>query len=389
MQTSLSSIDAATASSADAPIPRPGILDIAPYKGGAASAEGQSRVLRLASNESPYGPSPAATAAYRALDGALARYPDGGAAALQDAIASAEGLNARQIVCGNGSDELISLIAKAYAGPGDEVVYSAHGFLMYRLSAMSAGATPVAAPERDLTLDVDAMLAAVTPRTRIMFVANPNNPTGTVVPFAEIRRLHDGLRRDVLLVLDSAYAEYVTRSDYSDGARLVEAARNVVMLRTFSKIHGLASVRIGWAYASAEVTAVLHRVRPPFNCTAPGQAAAAAAIADKRHLAEVRTRTLATLARFRERVLALGLEAPQSTGNFLLVLFPTIPGQTADDALAFLTGRGILVRPMGAYGLPQALRITIGTDTEMDEVADALAAFRAAASAPSREATGD
>lgn len=364
-----------TDTSAAGPRPLAGIMDIAPYKGGAAQADGHSRVLRLASNESPYGPSPAAAEAFRAQEGSLERYPDGGAAILQHAIADAEGLNAENIVCSNGSDELIALLTRAYAGPGDEVLYSAHGFLMYKLSTLASGATPIAVEEQDYTASIDALLNAVTPQTRIVYLANPNNPTGTVLSSQEVRRLHAGLHPEILLVLDSAYAEYVTRSDYEDGARMVEQFSNVVMLRTFSKIHGLASVRVGWAYAPPSVTAVLHRVRPPFNCTAPGQAAAAKAIGDKRHIGQVRTKTLATLARFREEVMAMGLDAPPSTGNFLLVLFPDREGQTADAALAFLNSQGILVRPMGAYALPHALRITIGTDSEMDEVAAALSEF--------------
>src|SRR5215813_4853215 len=220
--------------------PRPGILDIAPYKGGDSKLPGQQRVIRLASNEGPLGPSPHAIRAYRELAEELHRYPDGGQEELRAAIAAQHGLPAEQIVCGAGSDELISLLVRAYAGPGDEVLHSAYGFLMYPIAAKGAGATPVTAPERDYTADVDALLARVTSRTRVVLLANPNNPTGSLLPAAEVRRLNVGLPEGVLLVIDAAYAEYVDTADYEDGAALAGASDNVVMLRTFSKIYGLA-----------------------------------------------------------------------------------------------------------------------------------------------------
>jgi len=253
--------------------PRPGILDIAPYVGGSGSIPGANRAIKLSANENPLGPSPAAREAYRAMADRLEVYPDGGATALRRAIAEAHGVEAERIVCGNGSDELIALLCKAYAGPGDEVVHSAHGFLMYRLSAMAAGATPVSVPERDLTADIDAIIAATGERTRLVFLANPNNPTGTMVATADLARLADALPPQAMLVIDAAYAEYVRDATDEGEIGLVRRRDNVVMTRTFSKIHGLAALRLGWAYAPEHVIDVMNRVRGPFNVTAPALAA--------------------------------------------------------------------------------------------------------------------
>src|SRR5712671_1989607 len=231
-----------------APVPGPGILDISPYVGGESQADGVARPIRLASNESALGPSPKAVAAYKALAGEIHRYPDGGAHGLREALGRHHGLDPARIVCGAGSDELIALLLRGYAGPGTEVLYSRHGFLMYPIGAMSVGATPIAAPERALTGDVDALLERVTDRTRIVFIANPNNPTGTYLGADEMARLHSGLPSSVLLAIDAAYAEFVNRNDYQPGISLVDRAENVVMLRTFSKIYALAGLRLGWAY---------------------------------------------------------------------------------------------------------------------------------------------
>jgi histidinol-phosphate aminotransferase len=356
--------------------PRPGILDVEPYVGGEAAIAGRNRVIRLASNENPLGPSPRAKAAYVAHQEELHRYPDGGANRLRAAIAEIHGLDADRLVCGAGSDELIALLVRGYAGPGDEVLYSAHGFLMYAISARTAGAVPVAAPERDLTADVDALLARVSTRTRILFLANPNNPTGTQVSAEELRRLRERLPGHVLLAIDAAYAEYVTDPAYESGRALVETRDDVVMLRTFSKIHGLASLRLGWAYGPPRVIDVLNRVRGPFNVTMAAQEAGIAAIRDTGHVERSRAHNAAGLARFNERCAALGLEPVPSLANFALLRFPDEPGRDAAAAAAFLKERGILVRAMGGYGLPERLRVTIGTDEDMEAVVEALAAFR-------------
>lgn len=363
------------------PAPRPGILDIAPYIGGESRADA-GRVIRLASNESPLGPSPRAVAAYRDLAGALHRYPDGGAVALRGAIATRYGLDPARIVCGAGSDELIALLINAYAGPGDEVLHSAHGFLMYAISARAAGARPVAAPETDLSADVDALLDHVTDRTRLVFLANPNNPTGSFLAAEALARLHAGLPERVLLVIDAAYAEYVTDNTYGSGLELVHGSPNVVMTRTFSKIYGLSALRLGWAYCPAAVADVLNRVRGPFNVAAPAQAAGAAAIADAAFTEAVGVHTVRWRDWTADRLRGLGLTVHPSIANFLLVDFAGIaeargctPDGLAEAARGWLKRRGILVRQMGAYGLPHCLRMSIGTAEEMPVVVDAVGAF--------------
>jgi histidinol-phosphate aminotransferase len=354
---------------------RPGILDLKPYVAGESKIEGQSRVIKLSSNEGALGASPMAVAAIRAAAAGAFRYPDGGAVALREAIGRRHGLDPARLVCGAGSDELISLLVRAYAGPGDEVLFPAHAFLMYRIYAQGAGVTPVAAPEDGMVADVDSLLAHVTERTRILFLANPNNPTGTYLSDAEVRRLREGLREDVLLVLDAAYAEYVEKNDYEPGIALVDSHPNTVMLRTFSKIHGLGGVRLGWAYGPDHVIDILNRVRSPFNVAAPALAAGEAAIQDHAFTDLAREHNDYWLAWTTQRLRALGLDLTDSVGNFVLVTFRTEPGRTVNDADAFLRGKGIIARAMGAYGLPDSLRITVGTGDEMQACTDALAEF--------------
>jgi histidinol-phosphate aminotransferase len=361
--------------SATGPVPGPGILDIAPYVGGESKAAGVERPIRLASNESALGPSPKAIAAYRALADDIHRYPDGSAAELREALGRHHGLDPDRIVCGSGSDELIGMVLRAYAREGDEVLYSRHSFLMYPIGAKSVGATPVAVPERDLTHDVDAFLARVTERTRIVFVANPNNPTGTYLSADEMARLHAGLPRHVVLAIDAAYAEFVNRNDYEPGIALVNRAENVVMLRTFSKIYALAGLRLGWAYCPPAIADVLNRIRGPFNVTAPALAAGVAAVEDIGALARARAHNDRWLPWLSERLAALGLELTPSVGNFVLPRFPEDPRKNADAAFDFLQSRGIITRKMGGYGLPQHLRITIGTGEENETVAAMLAEF--------------
>jgi histidinol-phosphate aminotransferase len=357
------------------PRPQPGILEIEAYVPGESGLPGGIKPIKLSSNESALGASPKAIEAVRAAAAKLERYPDGTAKDLREAIAAAYGLNAQRIVCGAGSDELLNLIAHAYLGPGTEAVYSAHGFLVYRIATLAHGATPVAVPEKNLRTDVDAMLAAVTPRTRVVWLANPNNPTGTYIPFDAVRRLHAGLPKDCLLVLDAAYAEYVRRNDYEAGIELVGSSENVVMTRTFSKIHGLAALRLGWAYGPAGVIDALNRIRGPFNVSALAIAAGVAALADTAHLDANLDHNDRWLGWLGDELGKLGLEVTPSVCNFLLVRFPVENGRTAADADAFLKRRGIILRRMESYGLPTALRLTIGTEAENRSLADALAAF--------------
>lgn len=352
--------------------PRTGILEISPYVGGRSRIEGRDKAIKLSSNESALGPSPRALEAYRALDGLLYRYPDGGSSALTEAIGAVHGLEAARIVCGAGSDELLQLLTRAYAGPGDEVLFTEHGFLVYPIATRAVGATPVVVPERDLTADIDAILSRVTPRTRIVFLANPNNPTGTYVSAAELKRLRTGLPAAVLLVIDAAYAEFVTATDYSAGVELVDGGENVVMTRTFSKIYGLAGLRLGWAYCPASVADVLHRIRGPFNVGSPAQMAGVEAVRDQAHVARAREHNSRWLARLPDMLRQRGLKVTPSVANFVLVHFPDDPKRNAKAAEAFLNARGIIVRNVTNYGLPHCLRITLGLDHEMEAVADAL-----------------
>jgi histidinol-phosphate aminotransferase len=358
-------------------VPRPGILDIAPYVGGEAKLAGIDRPIRLASNESALGPSSMAIAAYRTLAGDMHRYPDGNALELRETLGRRHGLDPARIVCGAGSDELIALLLRSYAGPGDEVLYSRHGFLMYPIGARSVGATPIAAPERELTTDVDALLSRVTERTRIVFIANPNNPTGTYLGAEEMARLHAGLPPSVLLAIDAAYAEFVNRNDYQPGVSLVDRAENVVMLRTFSKIYALAGLRLGWAYCSPAIADMLYRVRGPFNVSAPALAAGVAAVEDLEALNRARAHNEKWLPWFSDRLATLGIPLTPSVANFVLAEFSDDQRSNADAAFAFLQSRGILTRKMGAYGLPNHLRITIGTGPEMEAVAKAFSEFMA------------
>jgi histidinol-phosphate aminotransferase len=358
-----------------APMPQPGILDIDPYVPGESSVPGGVKPIKLSSNETPLGPSPKAIAAYKAEAEHLERYPDGAATTLRHAIARHYGLNAERIVCGCGSDELINLLAHAYIGPGDETVYTEHGFLMYKIATLSNGGKPVAVPEKGLRADVDAILARVTPKTRIVFLANPNNPTGTYIPHDEVRRLRAGLPSDTLLVLDAAYSEYVRRNDYEAGLELVATTDNTVMTRTFSKIHGLAALRLGWAYCPAGVADVLNRVRGPFNVTAPALAAGVAALEDRAHVETAVAHNEKWLPWVTAEIEKLGLTVTPSVGNFVLIHFPAGKGKDAATADEALKSRGIILRRVAAYGLPNALRMTIGTGDDNRAVVAALADF--------------
>jgi len=356
-------------------IVRPGILDIAAYVPGDHALPGEGPIHRMASNEGALGASPLAVAAYRETAAALHRYPDGTSKDVRVALGQEHGIAADQIVCGAGSDEILQLLTRAYAGLGDEVLYSRHGFLVYPIAAQSVGATPVAAPERDLRTDVDSLLKAVTPKTRICFVANPNNPTGSYVTGAELEMLRAGLPDHVLLVVDAAYAEYVDVPDYASGLELVRRHDNVVMARTFSKIFGLAALRLGWAYCPPGVADVLNRIRGPFNVPAPAQAAGAAAIADKAHVATAKAHNDYWLPWFAQRMKELGLHPYPSVANFVLVKFPGDPKLNAEAALKFLNARRILPRRVAAYGLPDCLRVTIAEESAVKACAAAIEEF--------------
>lgn len=348
---------------------RNGIMDITPYVGG-KSSYGDRKMAKLSSNENALGASPKAIAAYKECADNLERYPDGGSTKLREAIGEVYNLNPEQIICGAGSDEIIAFLCSAYAGEGDEVLYTEHGFLMYAISAKRVGATPVVAPEQNLTTDVDALIAAVTPRTKIVFFANPNNPTGSYITASEIKRLRQGLPDNILLVIDGAYAEYVDESDYSDGVDVVDSGDNTVMTRTFSKIYGLASQRIGWAYCPPEIADVLNRVRGPFNVTAPAIAAASAAVVDVEFTEKSRLFNKEQLTYLTEEISKAGFKVYPSVGNFVLVDFET--SENADKAYDGLLEDGIIARKVGNYGLASCIRITVGKVEENKVVVGSL-----------------
>ncbi len=357
--------------------PRPGIMNISPYVQGLAEVDcGDRPIIKLSSNEAAFGPSPKAIAAYNAAASQLHRYCDGTARMLREAIGEVCGLDPERIVCGAGSDELIALLIHAYAGEGDEVLYSQYGFLMYPISTLKVGATPVKAPEKNYRTDVDALLAAVTARTRLVFVANPNNPTGSYISNEEVARLRAGLPDNVLLVLDSAYAEFVSQPDFSDGREIVDLpGENTVMLRTFSKIYGLAALRLGWAYCPPAIADVLNRVRGPFNISGPSLEAGTVAIRDVAFTEKARKHNDIWLAWMQDAFTRLGLKPYPSVANFILVEFPDAPGKNAEAANKFLQSQGIIARAVGSYGLSHSLRFTIGTEEENRAVIDALTAF--------------
>jgi histidinol-phosphate aminotransferase len=359
--------------SGDRPQPRPGVLAIEPYVPGKRGA-GMGKVYKLSSNETPFGPSPMAKQAFRDCADELSLYPDGSVRALREAIGASHGRDPAQIVCGAGSDELIFLLAYAFIGPGDEAVYTRHGFAIYRIATLAAGGTPVVAEERNLTANVDEILAKVTARTKAVFLANPNNPTGTYLNAAEIQRLAAALPRHVLLVLDAAYAEYVTRADYSPGLGLVKTHPNVVMTRTFSKIYGLAALRLGWLTAPAPVCDAVDRLRGPFNISTPAMRAGIAALADVAHTTMSIAHNETWLPRLAQEIGSLGIGVTPSVANFLLLHFADPAEARAADA--FLTSRGLILRAVDSYGLPQCLRMTVGTEAANRLVIAALAEFK-------------
>jgi histidinol-phosphate aminotransferase len=355
------------------PLPRPDILTIQPYVAGESDLPGANRTVKLSSNEGAFGVPPSAQAAIAKAAAESYRYPDGGADRLRAALGQRWGLDPARIVCGAGSDDLLYQFCLSYGGPGRDIVMSEHGFSIYYIAGTNAGGRVIKVPERNLTTDLDAMLAAVSPATRLMFIANPNNPTGSMLPAGEIARFRAALPPEVLLVLDSAYAEYVTHPAYDNGVKLVDATENTVMTRTFSKIFGLGGMRIGWCYAPPAIVDVLNRVRGPFNVSVAAQAAAIAALAEPgwveagcAHNAEYRPKLAAGIE-------AAGLKVWPSQGNFVLVDLGTVDAANAADA--FLRTNGIIVRKVGGYGLPHCLRVTVGTAEEVGLVVDGFTEF--------------
>ena len=353
--------------------PKPYLDVIAPYVGGKSPSAKGTQSIKLSSNENPYGCSPKATAAYAAAATVLHRYPEDGCLSLREAISAKYGYVANQLICGAGSDEVLRMLIHTYAGIGDEVLFPEHAFLMYRIYSQQFGATPVTAAEKNYTTDVDALLAGVNDRTKLVFIANPNNPTGSYISGAELKRLRDGLRPDIILVIDGAYAEYPDVEGYSSGVELV-ATSNTVITRTFSKIYGLPALRIGWGYGPQAIIEALYKVRGPFNVTQPAIAAAKAALEDDAFVRLSIERNATQREILYARVKEMGLVAHPSHGNFVMIDFANAPKSSA-DANTYLTNHGIIAREVANYGLPSCLRVTIGTAEENTAFLDALADF--------------
>src|ERR1700757_2121527 len=367
------------------PVPNPGILDIAPYTPGKSpKAEPGRKVFKLSANETPFGPSPKAIEAYKSVATHLHDYPEGTSRVLREAIGRAYGLDPERIICGAGSDEILNLLAHTYLGQGDEAISTTHGFLVYPIATMGCGAKNVVAPESEFTCNVDAILKAVTPRTKLVWLANPNNPTGTYIPFDEVKRLRAGLPAHVVLVADAAYSDYVSRHDYELGIELVATTDNTVVTHTFSKIHGLAALRIGWMFGPAHIVDAVNRIRGPFNVSTPAMHAAVAAIEDTAHQQMSKAHTEKWRNWLTEELTKLGLKVTPSVANFVLIHFPLDKGKTAADADAFLTKRGLVLRALNNYGLPHALRMTIGTEEANRLVVEGLRDFMGGRGTPRR-----
>ena len=358
------------------PVPNPGILDIAPYTPGKSPvAEPGRKVFKLSANETPFGPSPKAIEAYKHAAEHLEDYPEGTSRVLREAIGRAYGLDPNRIICGAGSDEILNLLAHTYLCEGAEAISTTHGFLVYPIATMANGAKNVVVPETDYTANVDAILNAVTPRTKLVWLANPNNPTGTYLPFDEVKRLRAGLPSHVLLVIDAAYSDYVSRNDYGLGLELCATTENTVMTHTFSKIHGLAALRVGWMFGPAHIVDAVNRIRGPFNVSTPAMLAAVAAIEDTAHVEMSRVHNEKWRSWVTDEIRKLGLKVTPSVANFVLIHFPTEKGKTSAEADAFLTKRGLVLRAVNNYGLPHALRMTIGTEEANRLVVEGLRDF--------------
>ena len=352
--------------------PQPGILDIALYEGGKAHVAGVANAVKLSSNENPFGAPDRAKEAFAKTVHSLHRYPNTDHRSLRDAIGEVHGLDPDRIICGVGSDEIITFLCQAYAGPRDEVVFTEHGFLMYRISALAVGATPVEVPERERMADVDAILRACNSRTRLVFIANPNNPTGTMLSLAELERLADGLPKQAILVIDGAYAEYV--EGYDGGAALATDRPNVFMTRTFSKIYGLGGLRIGWGYGARAVIDVLNRIRGPFNLSTTQLETAEAAVRDQDWVARCRTENARMRHWLAEALAEIGVPSDTSMANFILARFGSVAEAEACDD--FLQKQGLIVRRVASYKLPHCLRITVGDEASCRRVAHAIGQFK-------------
>ncbi|MBM7066077.1 histidinol-phosphate transaminase [Actibacterium sp. 188UL27-1] len=352
--------------------PQPGIMDIALYQGGKSAIAGRTDVLKLSSNENPLGPPPSALAALAKAAAGVHLYPSTDHAGLRLAIGEVHGLDPDRVICGVGSDEVLQFVTQAFAGPGDEIIHTEHGFSLYPVLIHMAGATAVKVAERERQVDIDAIIAAVTPRTRVILVTNPGNPTGTMVPVSKLERLVDAVRDDIVIVLDGAYTEYA--DGYDGGTALAGSRPNVLMTRTFSKIYGLGGLRIGWGYADREMIDVMTRIRQPFNLSVLQLSAAEAAIRDRVWVENCAALNSAQRARLTGALRQLGWACDEAHGNFVLARLADEAEATAVDAA--LQADGILVRRVGGYGFPEGLRITVGDEDQTGRVITALTRWR-------------
>lgn len=357
------------------PEPRPWIKELDVYVGGKSHTDGIQKTVKLSSNESALGPSPKAQKAYLDEVSRLHRYPDANYHDLREALAEKHNIETSQIVCGIGSDEILKLACRAYLAPGDEVIFSRHSFMMYPIAAATFGGVAVEVEDTDYTTNVDHILAAITERTRIIFIANPNNPTGTYLAYGEVERLWRNIPDHILLVLDAAYAEFIDKEDFKAGIDLVRRSQNVLMTRTFSKLYGLAALRLGWGYACPEIAATLDRIRDPFNVPSATQMAGAAAIRDEEFESKARAHNTKGLTYLRKELLALGLDPIPSVANFILIRFPGDDGKTAESANIFLLKKGYILRWLPKQGLGDCLRLTVGTEDENRQVVQLLKEF--------------
>ncbi len=364
-----------TRTAPNVPQPRKSVLSIDAYVPGKSKSDKVPTKYKLSSNETPFGPSPNAIEACKKMAANLELYPDGTAIKLREALASKHNISANQIICGAGSDEILSLLAYAYLGEGDEAIYTRHGFLVYPIAIKAAGATPIIAEETDCKANIDTILSCLSERTKMVFLANPNNPTGTYLPISEIRRLHEGLPPHIMLVLDAAYAEYVLKEDYEAGIDLVKSANNVVMTRTFSKVYGLAALRLGWAFAPSPVIDTLNRIRGPFNVNTPSIETGIAALKDEAFIQKAVEHNALWLDKVTKALEEMGLKVTPSVANFVLIHFPENEAYSAQNADAYLLERGFILRRVSNYGFDNALRMTIGTQDANRAVIAHLSAF--------------
>ena len=356
--------------------PLPHIEKTKPYVPGGKLHGADGRVIMLASNENPFGPSPKAIEAMRDVAAQVHVYPDPDYGALRRAIAAAKGIeDVSRLAVSAGSDEIIHLLTQAYAGPGDEILFTEHAFSMYNVSALGHGATSVVVPETDFTAGANALLGGVTERTKILFLANPNNPTGTMMSLEGLMRLQDSLPEHVMFVIDGAYAEYVGEAYEAEIRDLVDRRANTVMIRTFSKIYGLAALRLGWGYFPADIAETFQRIRPPFNINAFAVAAGIASIGDRDFIEKSRQHNAEWREIYVERLNAMGLPTPHSFANFVIPDFGS--AERAQAANEFLKTNRVLVRAIAGYGLPTRLRITVGTAEDNETVLGLLAEFTA------------